>query len=97
MVLVTCARVLGPLLLAAVCVWKQFCLSAQCLKVRCFRVATVLFICVVSSKPGLHQAKGGSWDYRLPTWEAGAVTPEPITLGALKWLKAVSWSSSISC
>lgn len=97
MSLVTPASVLHPLLpLDVLCVWKWSCSSAWHLKARCLQVATVPFICVVSSRLGLHQAKGDSWDCCFPTWEAGTVTPEP-TLGALEWLKAVTWGSIISC
>lgn len=57
--LVTPASVSHPLLpLDVLCVWKWSCPSAGHLKARCLQVATVPFICVASSRLGLHQAGG---------------------------------------
>lgn len=40
---------------------------------------------------------GGQLGLLSPNPGAGAVIPEPITLGAPKWFKGVNWSSLMSC
>lgn len=54
-----------------------------------------IYLCGVIKAP-VPPGRGDGWACRHPTREAGAVTPQPVTPGALRWLRAVTWGGIIS-